>query len=60
MYNLVVEALCGLWGVAASVLGTGTNIALAIELQAHIVMWLFGALLVAIVVGIFRVFSNLF
>ena len=60
MYNLVVDALCGLWGVATSVLGTGTNIALAIELQAHIVMWLFGALLVAIVVGIFRVFSNLF
>lgn len=60
MYNLVIEALCGLWGVATSVLGTGTNIALAIELQAHIVMWLFGALLVSIVVGIFRVFANLF
>jgi len=57
---MVVEALCGLWGVATSVLGTGSNIALAIELQSHIVMWLFGALLVAIVVGIFRVFSNLF
>lgn len=60
MYNMVIEALCGLWGVATSVLGSGTNIALAIELQAHIVMWLFGALLVSIVVGIFRVFSNLF
>jgi hypothetical protein len=60
MYNLVIEALCGLWGVATSVLGTGSNIALAIELQAHIVMWLFGALLVSIVVGIFRVFANLF
>lgn len=60
MYNLVIEAICGLWGVATSVLGSGTNIALAIELQAHIVMWLFGALLVSIVVGIFRVFANLF
>jgi hypothetical protein len=60
MYNMVVEALCGLWGVATSVLGSGSNIALAIELQAHIVMWLFGALLVSIVVGIFRVFANLF
>ena len=60
MYNLVIDALCGLWGVATSVLGTGSNIALAIELQAHIVMWLFGALLVSIVVGIFRVFANLF
>lgn len=57
---MVIEALCGLWGVAVSVVGTGSNIALAIELQAHIVMWLFGALLVSIVVGIFRVFSNLF
>jgi hypothetical protein len=60
MYNLVIESLCGLWGVATSVLGTGSNIALAIELQAHIVMWLFGALLVSIVVWIFRVFADLF
>ena len=60
MYDLVLQSVCGLWGVATTVIGTGSNIAMAIELQAHIVMWLFGALLVSIVIGIFRVFSNLF